>query len=228
MLHARNRFSSRLIVDKKAAKQFQVKESKMISEMYQHQFYYTPGLFKSNEMFCVTSDENLSPNHFVKLEPKTANVICRSGFSDGWQTPNSDSFRSSSPEFVPLSIPKYLPINLEIQNEPIKNFPLKHESASDSENNSSDCTSLHGQVKSEHPKQTTRKQRRTKQIPPQIKKKRRLAANARERKRMQSLNDAFDRLRQHLPSLGDDRQFSKHETLQMAQSYITALCDLLE
>lgn len=197
--------------------------------MYQPQFYYTPGLFKSNEMFCVNGDENFSPNQFVKIE-KPTNIICRSTFSDGWQTPNSDSFRSSSPEFVPLTIPKYLPINLNVQNETITNFPLKHESASDTENNSSDCTSssLHGETNSENSKPTTRKQRRTKQVPPQIKKKRRLAANARERKRMQSLNDAFDRLRQHLPSLGDDRQFSKHETLQMAQSYISALCELLD
>ncbi|XP_055617779.1 protein lin-32-like [Toxorhynchites rutilus septentrionalis] len=64
-------------------------------------------------------------------------------------------------------------------------------------------------------------------VPTVIKRKRRLAANARERKRMRGLNEAFDRLRQHLPSLGEDRQLSKHETLQMAQTYITALCDLL-
>ncbi|XP_035781746.1 protein atonal-like [Anopheles albimanus] len=70
--------------------------------------------------------------------------------------------------------------------------------------------------------------RKRKLVPPQIKKKRRLAANARERKRMQSLNDAFDRLRQYLPSLGNDRQLSKHETLQMAQTYITALAELLQ
>lgn len=205
--------------------------------MYQHQFYYTPGLFKTNEMFCVTGDENSSPNHFVKMESnfsKPVNIINRSAFSDGWQTPSSDSLRSSSPEFVSLSTPKYLPINLEIQNEAITNFPLKHECASDSENNSSDYTTasssllLAGEVKSENSKQTAKKQRRTKQIAPVIKKKRRLAANARERKRMQSLNDAFDRLRQYLPSLGDDRQFSKHETLQMAQSYISALCELLD
>ncbi|KAL7288206.1 hypothetical protein TKK_0017756 [Trichogramma kaykai] len=56
--------------------------------------------------------------------------------------------------------------------------------------------------------------------------KRRLAANARERRRMQNLNKAFDRLRDYLPSLGNNRQLSKYETLQMAQSYITALCDL--
>ncbi|TDG48748.1 hypothetical protein AWZ03_004860 [Drosophila navojoa] len=71
------------------------------------------------------------------------------------------------------------------------------------------------------------KKRRNKQISPVIKRKRRLAANARERRRMQSLNQAFDRLRQYLPCLGNDRQLSKHETLQMAQTYITALGDLL-
>jgi atonal protein 1/7 len=206
----------------------------MISEMYQQQFYYTPGLFKTNEMFCVGGDENSSPNSFVKMDSNFVRpAVNRLAYSDGWQTPSSDSLRSSSPEFVSLSAPKYLPINLEIQNEiSIKTFPVKQECASDSENNSSDCTTsslLIGlQVNGENSKQGTRKQRRTKQIPPQIKKKRRLAANARERKRMQSLNDAFDRLRQYLPSLGDDRQFSKHETLQMAQSYISALCDLLE
>jgi Helix-loop-helix DNA-binding domain len=208
----------------------------MISEMYQQQFYYTPGLFKSNEMFSVAGDENLSPNHFVKMESnfsKPVNVINQSAFSDGWQTPNSDSLRSSSPDFVSLSTQKYLPINLEVQNEVIKNYPLKHECPSDSENNSSDCTTsssslIAGEVKSETSASGTRKQRRSKPILPQIKKKRRLAANARERKRMQSLNDAFDRLRQYLPSLGEDRQFSKHETLQMAQSYISALCELLD
>ncbi|CAN7995789.1 unnamed protein product [Ixodes hexagonus] len=58
-------------------------------------------------------------------------------------------------------------------------------------------------------------------------KKRRLAANARERRRMSSLNVAFDKLRDVVPSLGNDRKLSKFETLQMAQSYISALSELL-
>lgn len=71
-------------------------------------------------------------------------------------------------------------------------------------------------------------QRRCKtRVSPVIMRKRRLAANARERRRMQNLNQAFDRLRTYLPSLGNDRQLSKYETLQMAQTYITALYDLL-
>lgn len=62
---------------------------------------------------------------------------------------------------------------------------------------------------------------------PAVVKKRRLAANARERRRMHSLNVAFDKLRGVVPSIGNDRKLSKYETLQMAQSYITALSELL-
>lgn len=65
-------------------------------------------------------------------------------------------------------------------------------------------------------------------VTPIVLRKRRLAANARERRRMQNLNQAFDRLRTFLPQLGQDRQLSKYETLQMAQTYITALYDLLD
>ncbi|KAK5649244.1 hypothetical protein RI129_000273 [Pyrocoelia pectoralis] len=65
-------------------------------------------------------------------------------------------------------------------------------------------------------------------VTPLVLRKRRLAANARERRRMQNLNQAFDRLRTFLPQLGQDRQLSKYETLQMAQTYIAALYDLLE
>lgn len=62
---------------------------------------------------------------------------------------------------------------------------------------------------------------------PEVMKRRRLAANARERRRMNSLNDAFDKLRDVVPSLGSDRKLSKFETLQMAQTYIAALNELL-
>lgn len=58
-------------------------------------------------------------------------------------------------------------------------------------------------------------------------KRRRLAANARERRRMNSLNEAFDRLRGVVPAADDHRKLSKFETLQMAQTYIAALYDLL-
>lgn len=63
---------------------------------------------------------------------------------------------------------------------------------------------------------------------PTVLKRRRLAANARERRRMNGLNDAFDRLRDVVPSLDEEHKLSKFETLQMALTYITALGDLLD
>nr|XP_033796942.1 protein atonal homolog 7 [Geotrypetes seraphini] len=57
--------------------------------------------------------------------------------------------------------------------------------------------------------------------------RRRLAANARERRRMQGLNTAFDRLRKVVPQWGQDKKLSKYETLQMALSYIMALNRIL-
>ncbi|XP_049620512.1 transcription factor ATOH7 [Suncus etruscus] len=57
--------------------------------------------------------------------------------------------------------------------------------------------------------------------------RRRLAANARERRRMQGLNSAFDRLRRVVPQWGQDKKLSKYETLQMALSYIVALTHVL-
>lgn len=57
--------------------------------------------------------------------------------------------------------------------------------------------------------------------------RRRLAANARERRRMNGLNEAFDRLRCVVPAADDERKLSKFETLQMAQTYIVALHELL-
>jgi hypothetical protein len=56
---------------------------------------------------------------------------------------------------------------------------------------------------------------------------RRQAANARERKRMNSLNTAFDKLRTVLPELDSGRKLSKYETLQMAQQYIDSLASIL-
>ncbi|XP_028932948.1 protein atonal homolog 1, partial [Ornithorhynchus anatinus] len=62
---------------------------------------------------------------------------------------------------------------------------------------------------------------------PGVQKQRRLAANARERRRMHGLNHAFDQLRDVIPSFNNDKKLSKYETLQMAQIYINALSDLL-
>ena len=62
-------------------------------------------------------------------------------------------------------------------------------------------------------------------------KKRRRDANARERKRMNGLNEAFEKLRDAVPGLNDkaekDKKLSKMDTLQMANLYIRHLASLL-
>ncbi|VDO94454.1 unnamed protein product [Soboliphyme baturini] len=58
--------------------------------------------------------------------------------------------------------------------------------------------------------------------------RRRIAANERERKRMDSLNFAFDQLRDVLPSVEAGKNLSKIETLLMAQEYIRVLQELVK
>ncbi|XP_068217691.1 transcription factor ATOH1-like [Palaemon carinicauda] len=77
-------------------------------------------------------------------------------------------------------------------------------------------------------RQTKCRRKTPKIVGREVIKKRRLAANARERRRMNGLNDAFDKLREHIPALSGDQKLSKFETLQMAQTYISALVELLQ
>ena len=62
----------------------------------------------------------------------------------------------------------------------------------------------------------------------QVMKHRRNMANARERRRMNGLNDAFERLREVVPNVNSEQKMSKIETLLVAQTYIKALAKLME
>jgi hypothetical protein len=57
---------------------------------------------------------------------------------------------------------------------------------------------------------------------------RRSKANARERRRMHSLNDALELLRRVLPQLPDEPRMTKIETLRMAHNYISLLAKALQ
>ena len=64
---------------------------------------------------------------------------------------------------------------------------------------------------------------------PVKKQQQRKAANMRERRRMKSINDAFDNLRNSIPStLNADRRLSKVDTLRLAIRYIGHLSDLVQ
>ena len=55
----------------------------------------------------------------------------------------------------------------------------------------------------------------------------RQAANQRERRRMKSINEAFERLQLHIPTLPYEKKLSKVETLRLAISYIKFLDQIL-
>lgn len=55
----------------------------------------------------------------------------------------------------------------------------------------------------------------------------RQAANVRERKRMFSLNEAFDELRTKVPTFAYEKRLSRIETLRLAIVYISFMKDLL-
>ena len=58
----------------------------------------------------------------------------------------------------------------------------------------------------------------------------RKAANLRERRRMKSINDAFDTLRKCIPTNEsiNDRKLSKVDTLKLAMKYISYLSDMIQ
>lgn len=64
--------------------------------------------------------------------------------------------------------------------------------------------------------------------PPQRGVKRRVTANRKERRRTQSINNAFAELRECIPNVPADTKLSKIKTLRLATSYIAYLMDLLQ
>lgn len=69
--------------------------------------------------------------------------------------------------------------------------------------------------------------RRKKRKCPQQQVHQRQAANMRERKRMQSINDAFEGLRTHIPTLPYEKRLSKVDTLRLAIGYIGFLTEMV-
>ena len=55
----------------------------------------------------------------------------------------------------------------------------------------------------------------------------RQAANMRERRRMKTINEAFDKLRTSIPISDDDHKLSKVDTLRLAIRYIQRLRDIV-
>ncbi|XP_038646203.1 helix-loop-helix protein 1-like [Scyliorhinus canicula] len=71
------------------------------------------------------------------------------------------------------------------------------------------------------------KGRQRRLVPSHPYKAQRYAANIRERKRMLSINSAFDELRCHVPTFPYEKRLSKIDTLRLAIAYIALLREIL-
>lgn len=71
------------------------------------------------------------------------------------------------------------------------------------------------------------KRRAPRLVPHQPYKVQRHAANIRERKRMLSINSAFEELRCHVPTFPYEKRLSKIDTLRLAIAYIALLREIL-
>ena len=74
---------------------------------------------------------------------------------------------------------------------------------------------FHSQSSGSDVESSPRKRRRCPRSSPIQQMHQRHAANLRERKRMQSINDAFEGLRTHIPTLPYEKRLSKVDTLRL-------------
>ncbi|KAJ8318787.1 hypothetical protein KUTeg_003878 [Tegillarca granosa] len=145
-------------------------------------------------------------------------------FEDNVSSLGSPStYLPSDSDFTPLTTPN-TPFTPNSRGEPT-HFIFPDTATDSSPENKNDDKSESKQKT--HSCTSPTKRRNSRPPSKDVQKSRRKAANARERRRMETLNAAFDRLRAVIPSAGNDQKLSKYETLQMAQSYIGALQDLL-
>lgn len=157
--------------------------------------------------------------HYSAIAPKTLSDLCNSFTFENQQSKVTDI--SNQCHQVP---PHYSNSYRSFQNQPTATQNSSFTREDDIDDDDDDDLYEDSVVS---PRSGTKRKISDRPPSPAVMKKRRLAANARERRRMHSLNVAFDRLRDVVPSIGSDRKLSKYETLQMAQSYITALSELL-
>ncbi|XP_076329824.1 helix-loop-helix protein ngn-1-like [Tachypleus tridentatus] len=184
-------------------------------------------------------DDSLSSMDIFHRCPSTVSKSINCGHSpnDNGNSPNDKSVLHNSLNYCSAGdISRLVPYSIVYNSFKSGTMSFQHKSNFYCNLNNSEHSSineetpndLRSKVITQHKKILRRNNIRKSPTPPALIKKRRLAANARERRRMNSLNIAFDRLRDVVPSIENDRKLSKYDTLQMAQSYITALVGILE
>ena len=212
-----------------------------IATQHQHP-YPLPAPVAPISEHCVSGDDGLPPQHgsyssgasdFTQLTGiirSANNGMSSASFEERIETKCSIQQLPTSPEPIrPLADHEWRPPPDEAVVAVAADAPIKVEAGTNSTGRRKNGKKSSGQVQSRSKRSSSGGSKGSTTPPPvEVMKKRRTAANARERRRMNSLNDAFEKLREVVPSLGSDRKLSKFETLQMAQTYINALHELVK
>lgn len=208
---------------------------------------YHPGNYLANDYY---SYNQYNTNVYAEnMNNQMEQTYIDDQFSDGLKSPKSDSSNYSS--YSPKSSNYYnecyktemipSPVSLtstgsieQIKYSPVTDFYTTYDMQNQIITKAPESTAISTPIKatpSISHTATTKAAKKVKNIipkvTPDVMKKRRLAANARERRRMNSLNDAYEKLRDVLPNFGPDKKLSKYETLQMAQTYMNELKEIL-
>lgn len=180
-------------------------------------------------------------NQYNKIQTYSPSDSSLDQLSDGLKSPKSESSTysySPNPNYYSdcYKITETIPSPpSEIKYSPIPDFYTTFEAPEQSVNTSVKPSGRTSSVKSgsSSSSKTSGTCKKSKidgtlpKVTPDVMKKRRLAANARERRRMNNLNDAYEKLRDVLPNFSPDRKWSKFETLQLAQTYMNELKEIL-
>lgn len=166
-----------------------------------------------------------SPTYQINSNPYLSNNMGNSVYMDTWSLANGMVTSTPNGGYYHNPYQTEIPMTPKQSSEEISN-----ESDTKSKTNKSSSKKTKTKSKPTCTSQTKKAPNNDITSPPSptVLKRRRQAANARERKRMNGLNEAFDRLREVVPAPDLEQKLSKFETLQMAQTYIGALIDMLE
>ena len=185
-----------------------------------------------SDMFSVEAEllinqkriEDQENNNIISVMNKTNNKLLSTYLIEEHQFSSPESMQSSSPVSSlmnsPISIRNYCtdsnifnfnPNSNHLYDSKLQNFSILIPQSNDKEMYSRDDNQM-----------MSKRKRCASQLYQQ-----RHAANLRERRRMQSINEAFEHLRKHIPTLPYEKKLSKVDTLRLAIGYINFLTELL-
>ncbi|XP_036375347.1 pancreas transcription factor 1 subunit alpha [Megalops cyprinoides] len=140
---------------------------------------------------------------------------------------DADEFLEDDVDFLTSQIQDYYADNRTLHDGEycdVGNFSFSSSSSTFSYGCADSTSEMSPQMRGEGPLMKRRRRMRSEVEMQQL----RQAANVRERRRMQSINDAFEGLRSHIPTLPYEKRLSKVDTLRLAIGYINFLAELVQ